>query len=107
MSDVRQISDNEMFCSHCGAVILKAAEICPKCGCRITTVQNQTVVRQTNPDDKVSVGFVILSILIPLLGLIFFIVWKKSSPSKAKSCGVAALISFIVVFVFTIISNGF
>jgi TM2 domain-containing membrane protein YozV len=28
---------NEKFCSECGAVILKAAEICPKCGVRQTS----------------------------------------------------------------------
>jgi RNA polymerase subunit RPABC4/transcription elongation factor Spt4 len=34
MSDVREKKEHEMFCFSCGAVILKEAEICPKCGVR-------------------------------------------------------------------------
>jgi hypothetical protein len=28
------MESNEMFCRDCGQVILRRAEICPKCGCR-------------------------------------------------------------------------
>jgi len=34
MSDGQQKGSDEMFCSSCGAVIKKEAEICPKCGVR-------------------------------------------------------------------------
>jgi len=34
MADVQQKSADEIFCSSCGAIIKKAAEICPKCGVR-------------------------------------------------------------------------
>jgi TM2 domain-containing membrane protein YozV len=34
MSDIQQKGADEAFCSSCGAVIKKAAEICPKCGVR-------------------------------------------------------------------------
>lgn len=32
--DRRQKNADEMFCSSCGAIIKKEAEICPKCGVR-------------------------------------------------------------------------
>ncbi|MDR2797633.1 MAG: TM2 domain-containing protein [Treponema sp.] len=35
MSDVREIGAGEKFCSSCGAVIKKEAELCPKCGVRV------------------------------------------------------------------------
>jgi len=34
MSDVREKAADECFCSSCGAIIKKEAEICPKCGVR-------------------------------------------------------------------------
>ena len=37
MSDVREKAVDEMFCSSCGAIIKKEAEICVKCGVRQRT----------------------------------------------------------------------
>jgi uncharacterized membrane protein YhaH (DUF805 family) len=34
MSDIREKAEDEVFCSSCGAIIKKEAEICPKCGVR-------------------------------------------------------------------------
>lgn len=34
MAEERKISENEKFCTSCGQVILKQAELCPKCGVR-------------------------------------------------------------------------
>lgn len=34
MNGITNKAADEMFCSSCGAVIKKAAEICPKCGVR-------------------------------------------------------------------------
>jgi RNA polymerase subunit RPABC4/transcription elongation factor Spt4 len=34
MSDFREKAVDEMFCSSCGSIIKKEAEICPKCGVR-------------------------------------------------------------------------
>lgn len=33
------IAENEKYCTDCGKVILRRAEICPGCGCRQMTVQ--------------------------------------------------------------------
>jgi uncharacterized membrane protein YhaH (DUF805 family) len=34
MSDIQQKGVDEVYCSSCGAIIKKEAEICPKCGVR-------------------------------------------------------------------------
>jgi uncharacterized membrane protein YhaH (DUF805 family) len=34
MSDIQQKGIDEVYCSSCGAIIKKEAEICPKCGVR-------------------------------------------------------------------------
>ena len=74
-----------MFCEACGTQIADGQRFCPKC------VNNQI-------KDKPSIGFAILSFFIPLVGLILFLVWKKDMPIKAKSCGIGALIGFILSF---------
>jgi len=99
MSDVQEKAADEKFCSSCGAIIKQAAEICPKCGCRV----NPAPATAANQADGSSFGFAFLSFLIPLVGLILFIVWNKTYPRKAKSCGTGALIGFIVGIVFSII----
>jgi len=99
MSDIREKAADEKFCSSCGEIIKQAAEICPKCGCRVTPAPTAV----TNQADGPSFGFAFLSFLIPLVGLILFIVWNNTYPRKAKSCGTGALIGFIVGIVFSII----
>ena len=47
-------------------------------------------------DDAPSGGFTALSFFVPLAGLIFYIVWRKQYPQKAKSCSKGALIGTIV-----------
>ena len=93
MSEDRQISSEEMYCSKCGAIIKKIAEICPKCGCRVAT----TPIQNANSEqDKPNFGFAFLGFCIPLIGLILYLVWRDKTPLKAKSCGKGALIGFIV-----------
>jgi TM2 domain-containing membrane protein YozV len=43
MSDVQKAGLDEMYCSSCGAIIKKAAEICPKCGIRQKKAMSATL----------------------------------------------------------------
>lgn len=58
---------------------------------------------QVNPNDKKSTGLNIISFFIPLVGLILYLTQKDQTPIKAKACGKAALIGFIVGIVVSII----
>ena len=82
------------YCQQCGAEVNDNAVICVKCGC---SLQAEDPV-----DNSVSVGLVILSILIPLFGIIYWPVKAKSRPKCARTCGIAAIISWIVSFVILI-----
>ena len=84
------------FCSHCGAQVEDDAVICIKCGCSLSS-------NRVDPQDKPSTGFLILSFFFPLIGLILYLVWKNTSPLKAKSCGKGALIGFIVGVVISVV----
>ncbi|MCL2069840.1 MAG: NINE protein [Treponema sp.] len=73
MSDqeTRQKGPDEVFCSSCGAIILKAAEICPKCGVRQHPVPSQMYLGPTG-NASYPPGYVPKSWVITLVLLIFF-----------------------------------
>ncbi len=45
-----------------------------------------------------------LGFLIPIIGLILFLVWHNERPNTAKSCGIGALIGFIIWILCIIVS---
>lgn len=63
-----------MYCKNCGTEIDKNAYVCPKCGVK---------VNESKPDVP-SVGFNILSILFPIVGLILYFSWKTKHQTKQK-----------------------
>ncbi|MBQ7896946.1 MAG: zinc ribbon domain-containing protein [Clostridia bacterium] len=89
------------YCSKCGKEILDEAIVCPNCGCAVV---NATIPQQIE-NDQVSIGFCVLSALIPLFGFIYWAVKHKEVPKKARACGITAIISwaisFVVSFVFS------
>lgn len=82
------------FCRHCGKEVLDEAIICPGCGCSIQVSNN------VNVDNSISIGLVIVSILIPLFGIIYWPINAKTRPKCAEACGIAALISWAVYIFF-------
>lgn len=87
------------YCSNCGAEIDENAVVCVKCGCAVQGKQLQNTMNE----DTANVGFIILSVLIPLFGVIYWLVKAKEYPKRAKACGIAGIISFAVSTFFSII----
>jgi uncharacterized membrane protein YvbJ len=90
------------FCSKCGNELVDEAVVCTKCGCAVvsSTPQTSSVVNQ---DDEVSIGFCVLSVLVPLFGVIYWAVKNKETPKRAKACGIAGLVSWGVSLIFSIL----
>lgn len=74
------------FCSHCGKEVMEKAVICPNCGCQI----------ESTDDNRANPGLVLLSILIPLAGIIMAIAFWNKTPHAAKTYLKAALITVLV-----------
>ena len=92
------------FCSKCGKELVDEAVICPGCGCavgEVPGVANPT----TNASDEVSIGLCVVSALIPLFGIIYWAAQAKTTPKKAKACGITALVSWGVGLIFSMISS--
>lgn len=92
------------YCSTCGEEINENAVVCIKCGCSIPP--QHTANHSIPMKDEAEVGLIILSALIPIIGLILWALKNKDSPNAAKSYGVAALIVFgiwIAIYIFVAI----
>ena len=86
------------YCNHCGAEIEDEAVVCVKCGCKVA--QNNKELE--NPKEATAV-YGVLGFLIPVVGLILFLIWRNDYPRRSKTAGIAALISFILSFVVGIV----
>lgn len=100
------------YCPYCGKEVMEGAAVCLSCGRSLNDFNNNTNNYNPNPyqqnnsvPDAPSFGFAVLGFLIPVVGLILYLVWKDTTPLKAKSAGKGALISVIVSVVLGIISG--
>jgi len=88
-----------MYCENCGAQIAKEAYVCPKCGVKVNNNN------QTNVEDKPNMALNIVSLLLlPILGIILYFVWRKETPIRAKSILTYALIGWGISFVLNLIT---
>ena len=65
------------------------ADVCPNCGCAVQAPVSQQ-------EDKPSTGLNILAFLFPLVGLILYLCFQKTTPVRAKTIGKWALDGFAV-----------
>jgi TM2 domain-containing membrane protein YozV len=93
MSDIREKAADEAFCSSCGAIIKKEAEICPKCG-----------VRQKRQNSEIASKWLIiflLSFFLGELGVDRFYVGKIGTGIlklvTCGGCGIWWLIDWIMI----------
>ena len=78
------------YCRKCGEVIDDEAVICPKCGVQ------QSEFKTTASDDDGSVLWLLLGFLIPVAGLILWIMWKDEKPRSARMAGVGFLAGLVL-----------
>lgn len=64
--------------SQCGKELVDEAVVCPNCGCAVQAPVSQQ-------EDKPSTGLNILAFLFPLVGLILYLCFQKTTPVRAKA----------------------
>ena len=67
----------KMFCKYCGTKLKDDNADCPKCGKNNRTEFN---------DDASDFKFALLGFLVPIAGLVLYLVWKKDFPERSSSC---------------------
>lgn len=96
-----------MYCLKCGARYEEGSKFCVECGSPIPREEKVSVEEgnmQPSPIERVieverfnkwRVPAILASYITPLIGLIFYLVWKEDKSVLAKECGESALISVI------------
>ena len=91
MGDIQEKAADEMFCSSCGKIIKKEAEICPNCGVR---------QKKQGPNDTWLIVF-LLSLFLGSLGVDRFYVGKIGTGIlkllTGGGCGIWWLIDWIMI----------
>ncbi len=87
------------YCSQCGKELVDEAVMCPNSGRAVQAPVNQQ-------EDKPSTGLNILAFLFPLVGLILYLCFQKTTPVRAKAISKWALIGFIVAIALSVIGQA-
>ena len=84
-----------MICFNCGHQNNDNSNFCIKCGTKLNNQAN-------NNGFDVGDGFAwgVLGFFFPLIGLVLFLIWRKTKPKKAKAVGIGSLVTVILVIVF-------
>lgn len=100
-------------CSKCGKKLKKDDKVCSNCGKKVKLVKSaakgtKTVVNNTKKEvkkvvekvnepkanNKVLITLIwILGLLLPPVGLVLYLVWRKNKKEYAKNAGVGALVA--------------
>lgn len=90
-----------MFCKKCGKEIADDAKFCPSCGDTVaaTSEKKEEAVTVEIPKDEISVGFSILSFLIPIFGIIYYFVKRKQFKTKAEACLISAIGGIVLAII--------
>ena len=88
-----------MFCTNCGKEIHDDAVICTACG--VPTKNYNKPVQEV--DDSMGCLMGGACFIIPLMGLILYLLWKDSKPNSARFCAKWALVGFIVNLLISIV----
>lgn len=83
------------YCSNCGSELIDNADVCLNCGKSVSNIQNVKLIR----NDTGGFGLWCLGFMIPIVGLILYLVWKDDKPLSAKSAGQGALFSVGIIIV--------
>ncbi|MBE6919908.1 MAG: zinc-ribbon domain-containing protein [Ruminococcaceae bacterium] len=86
------------YCKKCGHQIDDAASHCAYCGAAQSEAGSAPQVV-----DNGGFGWGFLGCMIPLVGLILFLVWRDTKPKTSKAAGMGALISVIVSVVLYVV----
>ncbi len=83
------------YCRYCGAQIHDGDKKCPECGKR--TEDTAYSVGTRSEERKIEyIGCGIVGLLMPIAGLVCYIMWKNERPKCAKAAAVGAIAGAVI-----------
>ncbi len=92
------------ICPACGKELADDVSYCTNCGHKMNA--DGSNVNEANtapiqpaapaPEDKANIGLCVLSVFVPLVGIILWIVQHKQTPKAARAYGLCGIISWVV-----------
>ena len=86
-----------IYCKECGKEISDTAASCPHCGYLNNSTQNEN----KNLEEE-NIVLNIFSFLLPIVGLVLYIIYLDTHPTRAKSIGKYALFGTLLPIIFII-----
>ena len=85
-----------MFCRNCGKEVNDNAVVCVSCGAAVKPQSS----KQDGPIGCLLGG---ACFLVPIIGLVLYLMWKDEMPQKAKQAGIWAIVGFVLNLIFSVI----
>ena len=106
------MQDHETFCTKCNRLNQDKQSVAQNRFLSEMKNKQESTFRPpiTYDPDTVSAGLMILSLLIPLFGIIYYFVKSNDCPNKAKACIVNSLFAIVqgivsVIYVFSAVGS--
>ncbi len=100
--------EGKNYCRNCGNELEKDEYYCKKCGWPddILVNNNHLIHNMSNYvvySNEINAGLVIISFLIPLIGIILAIIDRDTRPRESSACAKAASISIVLSIIIVLI----
>ena len=101
------------YCPFCGKELPTFGDICPNCGQNVKEARNYTTdnTNKTEASDKkiggIGLLYFFLSIGIPFIGLIFYLLFRKTNPGCAKASIMGYGIRVVMIVLLSIVNIFF
>lgn len=100
-----------MICRSCGSEVDNNLLTCPNCGDNLKVEEEKKMQNDPVIEDIGGIIWFLIGVVVPILGLVLFIVWKDDKPKNSKSSGIGALagvgLRILGMIVFSIIMRSF
>lgn len=77
--------------------------ICGYCGIELSRKKLKQDYRSLYTEDYATGFQIFISFIIPIIGLLMFMIWFDRYPRKAKSVGLAAILSILILCIIIIL----
>jgi len=88
------------YCPNCGTQVRETQNICQNCGNSLNFTKPKTHTEEENS----TFGYAVLGFIIPLVGLVLYLIWLEEKPKASRSAGIGALVNVIISIIGSVIA---